>query len=79
MVKSSAAKASDMRHRSDIWVERSTGGGPGSPLQYSRLENPMDRGARRATVHRFSKSQTRLKRLSTARHCGCFLGVTDMS
>ena len=34
-------------------------------LQYSCLENPMDRGAWRATVHRMSKSQTRLKRLST--------------
>ena len=39
-------------------------GGYGSPLQYSCLENPMDRGAWRATVHRVAKSQTRLKRLS---------------
>ena len=30
---------------------RSPGGGKGSPLQYSCLENPMDRGAWRATVH----------------------------
>ena len=30
---------------------RSPGGGNGSPLQYSYLENPMDRGAWRATVH----------------------------
>ena len=29
-------------------------------LQYSRLENPMDGGARRATVHRVTKSRTRL-------------------
>ena len=36
----------------------------GSPLQYSCLENPTDRGARQATVHRVPKSQTRLKRLS---------------
>ena len=35
------------------------------PLQYSCLENPMDRGAWRAIVHRITKSQTRLKRLST--------------
>ena len=35
------------------------------PLQYSCLENPTDRGACRATVHRVSKSRTRLKRLST--------------
>ena len=32
-------------------LERSPGGQNGNPLQYSCLENPMDRGARRATVH----------------------------
>ena len=32
----------------------------GNPLQYSVWENPMDRGAWRATVHRVAKSQTRL-------------------
>ena len=40
---------------------RSPGGGHGNPLQYSCLENPMDRGAWQATVHSFSKSWTRLK------------------
>ena len=30
---------------------RVPGGGNGNPLQYSSLENPMDRGARQATVH----------------------------
>ena len=39
---------------------RSPGGENGNPLQYSCLENPMDRGARCATVHG-SQSQTRLK------------------
>ena len=39
--------------------------GSSDPLQYSCLENPMDRRARRATVHRVAKSQTHLKRLST--------------
>ena len=34
------------------------GGGHGNPLQYSHLENPMDRGAWRATVHRVTKSWT---------------------
>ena len=43
---------------------RSPGGGHGNPLQYSCLENPMDRGARRALVHRVTKSRTRPKRLS---------------
>ena len=37
---------------------RSPGKGHGNPLQYSCLENPMDRGAWRATVHGVTKSQT---------------------
>ena len=40
--------------------ERSPGEGNGNPLQYSCLENPMDRGAWWATVHGVAKSQTRL-------------------
>ena len=40
---------------------RSPGGRHGNPLQYSCLENPMDRGAWRATVYRVAKSRTRLK------------------
>ena len=44
---------------------RSPGGGNGNPLQYSCLENPIDRGAWRAAVHRVIKSQTQLKRLNT--------------
>ena len=40
-------------------------GGTNNPLQYSRLENHMDKGAWRATFHRVTKSQTQLKRLST--------------
>ena len=39
---------------------RSPGEGNDNPLQYSCLENPMDRGAWGATVHRVSTSQTRL-------------------
>jgi len=39
---------------------RSPGGGNGNPLQYSCLENPMDRGAWWATVHRIPKSWTQL-------------------
>ena len=38
----------------------SPGEGNGNPLQYSCLENPMDRGARLATVHGVTKSQTQL-------------------
>ena len=39
---------------------RSSGGGNGTPLQYSCLENPTDRGAWQATVHGAAKSQTQL-------------------
>ena len=52
------------RHRFDPWVRISPGGGNGNPLQYSCLENPMDRGAWQTTVHRVIKSRTQL-RLST--------------
>jgi len=37
---------------------RYPGEGTGNPFQYSCLENPMDRGARRARVHRVTKSWT---------------------
>ena len=43
---------------------RSPGGGHGNPLQYSCLENAMDRGAWWATVHSVAKNHTRLKGLS---------------
>ena len=43
---------------------RSPGEGNGSPLQYSCLENPMDRGALQATVHGIEKSRTRLSNLT---------------
>ena len=42
--------------------ERSPGEGNGNPLQYSCLENSMDKGAWRATVHGLAKSQTRLSK-----------------
>ena len=43
----------------------SPGRGNGNPPQYSCLDNPMNRGAWRATVHRVAKSQTQLKQLNT--------------
>ena len=49
------------------WIpgsERSPGRGHVNPLQYSCQENPVDRGAWQAMVHRIAKSQTRLKQLS---------------
>ena len=67
MVKNLPASAGDIRDVGSIpGLGRSPGAGHGNPLQYSCLENPMDRGAWRATVHRVAKSRTRLKRLSTA-------------
>ena len=59
MVKNSLANAGDRRH---VGLGRSPGGGHGnSLLQYSCLNNLMDRGSWRATVHRASKSWTQLK------------------
>ena len=47
------------------WVRKiSPGGSRGYLLQYSCLENTLDRGAWWATVHRVEESQTQLKRLS---------------
>ena len=57
MVKNLPVSAGDIRDAGSIpgWG-RSPGGGHGHPLQYSRLENPMDLGARRATAHGVSES-----------------------
>ena len=49
---------------------RFPGGGHVNPLQYSCLENPMDRGAWQATIHSITKSWTWRKQLSTAYHHG---------
>ena len=62
MVKNPPANAGDVRDTESIpGSGRSPGGGYGNPLQYSCLENPMDRGACWATVHEVVKSQTWLK------------------
>ena len=59
MVKHLPANAGDAR---DMGLSpgsgRSPGGGKGSPLQYSCLEKPMDRGAWRAAVHGVAESGT---------------------
>ena len=66
VVKNLPANSGDVRDTGSISAsERSAGGGNGNPLQYSCPENPTDRGAWRATVHRIAQSRTRLKRLST--------------
>ena len=65
MVKTPPVNAEDVRDMGSIpGPGRSPGGGLGNPLQYFCLENPMDRGAWRATDHKVRKSWTRLKGLS---------------
>ena len=59
VVKDLPTNAKDLREVDSVpGLGRWPGGGHGNPLQYSCLENPMDRGAWRATVHRVIKSGT---------------------
>ena len=61
VVKNLPVNAGGIRDSSLIpGLGRFPGEGHGNPPQYSCLENPMDRGACWATVHRVTKSQTRL-------------------
>ena len=65
MVKNLPTNTGDIRDASSIpGLGRSPGGGNGNPLQYSYLENPVDRGAWQATVHGVAKSWTRLSDLA---------------
>ena len=65
VVKNPPANAGDVRDDGSIpGSRRSPGRGHGNPLQYSCLENPMDRGPWWATVHRVTKSWSQLKWLS---------------
>ena len=60
--KESACNAGDTGDVGSIpGLGRSLGRGNDNPLQYSCLENPMDRGAWQATVHRVAKSRTQLR------------------
>ena len=62
VVKSLPANELDVRDMGSVpRLGRSPGGGQSNPLQYSCLENPMDRGAWRAMVHRVAKSRIGLK------------------
>ena len=62
VVKNPPANAGDVRDKGLIpGSGRFPGEGNGYPLQYSCLENPMDRGAWWATVHGVEKSQTKPK------------------
>ena len=53
------------RHGFDLWVGKIPWRKTWQPTQYSCLENPMDRGAWQAIVHRVAQSRTQLKQLST--------------
>ena len=69
VVKNSPANAGDRKDVGSIpGLGRSPGGGHGNPLQYSCLENPMDRGAWKATVHSVAECRTQLKWLHA---CTC--------
>ena len=70
VVKNLLANAGDIRDAGSIpGSGRSTGEGNGNPLQYSCLENPMDRGAWWATIHEVTKCWTWLNDLACMHSC----------
>ena len=86
-MKNQPANAGDIRDAGSIPGSGiSPGGGRGSPLQCSYLENPTDRGAWRAIVHGVAQSGARLKRcshkpriLAVTTHCGRTVSVAFKS
>ena len=61
-VKTPPANVGDLRDTDLIpGLARYPGEGNGNPLQYSCLENVMDRGTWRTTVHRVTKNQTQMR------------------
>ena len=69
VIKNLPANAGDVRDTGSTPASgRSPERGHGNSLQYSCLENPMERGAWRATVHGIAQSWTQMKRLSTHTH-----------
>jgi len=70
VVKNPSANEGVLRDAGSIPASRrSPGGGNGNPLQYSCLENSMDREAWWTTVHGVAKSRTQLKQLSMRANC----------
>ena len=64
MVKNLPANAGDIRDMGSIpGLGRSPGEGSGNPLQYSCLENPMDRRAWRAVVHEVAESDMHIEKI----------------
>ena len=73
VVKNLPANAGDVRDWGSIpGSGRPPGGGHGNPLQYSCLENPTDRGAWRATVHRVTESDTTEATGHTCTNTACY-------
>ena len=66
VVKNPPTNAGDLRDTGSVpGLGRFPGGGNGNPLQYPCLNNPMDRETWWVTVHRVTKSRTRLRQFST--------------
>ena len=62
VVKNPPANAGEIRDAGSVpGSGRSPGGGHGNPVQYSCLENPVDRGVWQVIVHSVAQSQTQLK------------------
>ena len=79
MVKNSPANTGDIRDVGSIpGLGRSPGRGHSNPLQYSCLENPMDRGAWWATVHRVAQSWTSCSNLACMQTRTCLLEVDEL-
>ena len=64
-VKTLSANRRHKRLEFNPWVRKIPRRKAGNPLHQSCLENPIDRGTWRATVHRAAESQTRPKQLIT--------------
>ena len=76
VVKNLPANAGDTRDVGSVLRSgKSPGGGNGNPLQYSCLENSMDRGAWWATAHGVAKSQTKLTNTFCSFESGIRTGV----
>ena len=70
VVKNLPANAEDSRDVGSIpELGRSLGGGNGNPIQYSCLENPVDRDTYQATVHGVAKSYTIENSSALTFHC----------
>ena len=76
MVKNWPANAGDIRDVGSIpGLARSLGGGHSNPVQYSFLENLMDRGAWWATIHRVAKELDMTEAPWHSRGARCFRGL----